>query len=292
LPVLTHLHAKGRMKGTLASISDRLKHLARNTDLNNPVNVETFIANKVRASNRYKQKLCIAYNHYCQYYKIQWEMPHYQPQPRVQRLPTEEQINKLIAAAGKILSLKLWLSKETGMRPIEIHALRVKDLDTERNIVNPLAVKDGAPRPLKITEQLKKALFTFIIQNNRNANDTIFRSNARKYGNDFRGMRNRLAKRTQDPQLATVRLYDFRHFHGTMTYHKYKDIVITAAEMGHRNIATTMIYVHLDRLIELAEQDGFICKTATNIEDAKRLIEANFEYVTEMDGIKLFRKRK
>lgn len=50
-------------------------------------------------------------------------MPQYEREQRTIRLPTEEQITKLIASAGKILGLKLWLMKETGLRPIEIHNL-------------------------------------------------------------------------------------------------------------------------------------------------------------------------
>ena len=38
--------------------------------------------------------------------------------------------------------------------------------------------------------------------------------------------------------------------------------------------------------------DDYVCKTASNVNEASKLIEASFEYVTEMDGVKLFRKRK
>jgi len=34
-----------------------------------------------------------------------------------------------------------------------------------------------------------------------------------------------------------------------------------------------------------------ICKVAKTVEDAKSLIEAGLEYVTDVDGNKLFRKR-
>jgi hypothetical protein len=40
------------------------------------------------------------------------------------------------------------------------------------------------------------------------------------------------------------------------------------------------------------DSDEWICKGANTIKDAKALIEAGFEYVTEIDGTKLFRKRK
>jgi hypothetical protein len=34
------------------------------------------------------------------------------------------------------------------------------------------------------------------------------------------------------------------------------------------------------------------CKTAETVKEAKELIEAGFEYVCEIDGLKLFKKRK
>lgn len=37
---------------------------------------------------------------------------------------------------------------------------------------------------------------------------------------------------------------------------------------------------------------AYTCKTATNIKEATQLIENGFEYITEIDEIKLFRKRK
>jgi hypothetical protein len=36
----------------------------------------------------------------------------------------------------------------------------------------------------------------------------------------------------------------------------------------------------------------YICKIAKNLKEAIELIEAGFQYVTEMDGCKLFRKPK
>jgi len=44
-------------------------------------------------------------------------------------------------------------------------------------------------------------------------------------------------------------------------------------------------------LIEF-ENGEYHSATAKNIEEAKQLIESGFEYITEMEGIRLFRKRK
>jgi hypothetical protein len=46
------------------------------------------------------------------------------------------------------------------------------------------------------------------------------------------------------------------------------------------------------QLITFNEEDEYTVKTATNIKEATALIESCFQYVTEMDGTKLFRKSK
>jgi len=35
-----------------------------------------------------------------------------------------------------------------------------------------------------------------------------------------------------------------------------------------------------------------MCKTARTVDEAKVLVESGFEYVTEMEGVRLFRIRK
>ncbi|PVX26885.1 MAG: hypothetical protein CW691_00090 [Candidatus Bathyarchaeum sp.] len=61
------------------------------------------------------------------------------------------------------------------------------------------------------------------------------------------------------------------------------------AVLGHKDIRTTIRYVHL---FESMPNDDYHCSTAKNINEATHIIENGFEYVTEIDGIKLFRKRK
>jgi hypothetical protein len=38
--------------------------------------------------------------------------------------------------------------------------------------------------------------------------------------------------------------------------------------------------------------DEFVSKVAWNLEEACKLVEAGFEYVTEFEGAKVFKKRK
>jgi len=60
------------------------------------------------------------------------------------------------------------------------------------------------------------------------------------------------------------------------------------ADPRSQNIKNTLIYT---QLIDF-ENDDYTCKTAQTIKEAMQLVEAGFEYVTEMESYKLFRKRK
>ena len=73
-----------------------------------------------------------------------------------------------------------------------------------------------------------------------------------------------------------------------MTYHKTRDILYVKEVLGHKNIKNTMFYTHLIHF----KDDEFSAKVAKSVEEACKLIEAGFQYVTEMDGAKIFRKRK
>ncbi len=55
-----------------------------------------------------------------------------------------------------------------------------------------------------------------------------------------------------------------------------------------RNINNTLIYT---QLVDF-QDDDYPVKIAGNVEEDKELIEAGFEYVTDRDCLKIYRKRK
>ena len=62
--------------------------------------------------------------------------------------------------------------------------------------------------------------------------------------------------------------------------------------LGHKNINNIMIYIQLEESLFKNEEEEYICKVASTIEEAKSLIEVGYEYVCEFDGDKAFRKCK
>ena len=288
LNVLIKMKNEGKADHSINSVNKALIYLSKHADLDEPEQVKQYIANK-QASNGHKNNLCIAYNRFCKHYQIQWQIPQYKPQSKIIRIPTKEQIEILTASAGRTLSIKLTISKETGLRPIELCNLKVKDIDLEQKIVYPATAKHGSARALKISNNLQMTLKRYVNTSNLNPNDKLFKGTAEYYGDQYRIHRNKLAKKLNKPELRTIRLYDFRHYYATRLYAKTRDILLVKQQMGHKRIETTLIYTQLLNL----NDDEWTCKATTNTEQAQQLIENGFEYVTTTpDELMLFRKRK
>ena len=206
------------------------------------------------------------------------------------KIPQEAKIDLIIASASKKLATAISISKDTGLRPIELMNLRLKDIDLQNGAVYPETAKHGSPRVLKLKNSTLNRLNKYLSNFAFGLNDKIFGCwNSEIYGNRFRKTRNRVAWKMSDASIKTIRLYDLRHFFATMTYHRTKDILFVKQQMGHKKIETTLIYT---QLLQFDKNDNYTCKVATNTKEDTELIEAGFEYVTERDGLKIYRKRK
>jgi len=73
-----------------------------------------------------------------------------------------------------------------------------------------------------------------------------------------------------------------------MEYHRTKDIVHAMKLLGHKNINNTMLYTQLVSF----ESDDYTTRVSTGVKEDRELIEAGFEYATERDGVKIYRKPK
>jgi len=288
LSYLLHLERKGMKHPQLRNCKWILETIAKNADLNNPDTVDEYIARR-NGAETYKHRLTGCYASYCYFMQIPYKPPHYPRQNKPIKIPTLEKVKMIIAESGKTMATKLTLSLETGLRPIELHNLKVKDVDLEQRLIYPKTAKNGEPRTLKISANLAMMIQDHIIRGKMNPEDQLFKGTPVSYGKEYREVRIRLARKLNDPTLRTVRLYDLRHYFATNLYHQTKDILYVKQQMGHKRIDTTLIYT---QLLNLNEPDNYTAKIAKTIEEATNLIENGFEYVTEMDGMKLFRKRK
>jgi len=219
----------------------------------------------------------------------EWKQPFYKRYDKLPKIPTEEKLNMLISNARTRMALILSMSKELGTRPTELTWLQIKDINLENGTVNITSAKHCNARILKLKSKTLEMLKTYINKKRLNQNDRLFPTKSRNISTSYRRLRNALSEKLKDPTIKQIRLYDFRHYFATMLYHRTKDLLHVKARLGHKDLRTTLRYT---QLLETLENDEYHCKTANNIKDATQLIENGFEYITEMDGLKLFRKRK
>jgi len=292
LNYLIHLQSQKTRRNQLKTINWILKKLNQNADLNDTNEVTQYVLS-LSISDAYKAQLTQVYSQYCKYKNIPYTKPKFKrPPSKPIRIPTEEKINMIIAESGKVLATKLTLSKETGLRPVEVHTLKVKDIDLEQHLIYPTTAKRGASRILKISDNLASLLQTHITRYSLQQNDNVFKGSEEHYGDAYRKVRDRLAKKLEKPSIKTIRLYDLRHYFATMLYHKTKDILLVKRKLGHKGINNTLIYIDLEATLFNTNEE-YTCKATDNKDEAMKLMENGFEYtLTTPDGYMLFRKRK
>ena len=256
-------------------------------NLDDPDSVKRFIACQEGWSNSYKECVVNAYVHYVRFYGLEWTKPKYKRSERLPNVPSSEQVNKIIAHSGRKYSMIFSVLRDTGLRPVELQRLTLKNIDLEKGIVYPESAKGGRARALKLKTETLAMLKEYVSRNDFGLNDKMF-PDTDIVSHVFMRIRNRLAKRLCEPQLKKFRLYDLRHYYATMLYHRTKDILLVKEKLGHKRLETTLIYTHL---IDFQDEE-FTVRAAKSVKEACELIESGFEYVTEMDGAKLFRKRK
>jgi len=280
---LIKLKSIGLSESTLEHVSYRLSYLARHCDLDNPEEVSRFIAN-MKVSNAYKDTFVKSYNYYVKLNGLAWDKPTYKWERKIPRIPTTEAINKIISRASKKYATIFKILMETGVMPHELANVTLRDIDLEKGTLNIQGFKGHASRMFKLKPETL-AMLKWYLQTY--SSEKPF-PKAIWMGKMWRKFRNSLADKLKDPSLRQIRLYDLRHYYGTMTYYKTKDILYVKQQMGHKKIETTLLYA---QLIVFGE-DEYHVKVAKTLKEACQLVEQGFEYVTEMDGAKIFRKRK
>jgi len=265
-----------------------LTFLSKHAPLTQPETVKAFIAT-LETSDSYKRNICIAYNRYCNFYQIQWNKPHYEQEQKNIALPTKEKLLMLIAKANPTVGTKLQMSMETGIRPIELCRLKVKNIDIDHKTVNPTTAKGGNPRTIPISANLTAKIQERILTKNLTPEDKLFGNvTADQYGRQYRTLRNKLATKLKDPSIRTIRLYDFRHYFCTKKLYDINNPYTVMVLMGHKKLQTTQRYMHL---LTYADEE-YTVAGATTAEQATKLMETGFQYMTTIEGIQLFRKRK
>ncbi len=280
---------QGYKDSTIRACVRSLKGLARRADLLNPESVKAYLAG-AKLSEARKAILVQHMARFYTYKRIPFDKPHYVAVDTLPFIPMESEVDQLIPGVGKKTAVYLQLLKETGARAGEAWNIRWVDINSQQGTATITPEKGSRARRLKITSSLVMMLdhlphrSEYVLRN-----PAIDKSESLDdFSRNFSAQRRKIAEKLQNPQMLRISFKTLRHFKATMEYQKTKDILHVMQMLGHRNIQNTLVYTHLIN----NESDQFICKVAKTVEEAKDLVESGFEYVTDVEGLKLFRKRK
>jgi integrase len=265
-------------------VSYKLKFLAKQVNLNDSEAVNTFIAS-MNTANSYKNTVAKAYAYYVKYNGLMWSKPKFRYERKAIRIPTEETINTIIEGSSKKYSAIFTILKECGMMPYELSKVSLSDIDLERGILNVQGFKGHTSRSFKLKSETLAKLKWYV---NHYGDSVKLFPDAEWIERAWRTYRNRVSKQLQNPSLRNIRLYDLRHFFASMFYHRYRDLIALMQMMGHKKLQTVMVYTQLLGY----QSDDYTSSVAKDIQEAQKLVESGFEYVTTFDGLMLFRKRK
>jgi integrase len=283
---LWYMKKQGYAETTFETYAKILEMLVRlGADLKDPESVKEAIAKKTCGKGR-KWNLVKAYTLFLKMQGLTWEKPKYYPVEKVPPIPTEKQIDDLIAGCSRQIPLFLQILKETGARRGEAFNIQWTDIDLNTSTIRITPEKGSNPRAFAISPKLIKML---AIQPNEHKGKIWKYRSVTTLEATFRKQRKRIAYKLQDPKLLQIHFHIIRHWKATIEYAKTKDLLYVQKLLGHKNIKTTIRYT---QLLTLPQNEEYICKTATTIEEATQLIEAGFQYITDINNTKLFRKLK
>jgi len=286
LNFLLYLKRQGYSEETLKFYNRVLRIFSEKTNLMDCEAVKDCLA-KMAANETTKCNYSYVLQAFYKFNKIIWESPKYKPQKSIPFIPTEQELDLLIANTSKMLSALLQLLKETGMRVGEALKLKWTDVDFENKTVRVKPEKGSLPRILPLSD----TALAMVKRLKPRADGMLFGSR-KNVATAFFKQRKRLAFKLNNPRLLQISFHTFRHWKATMEYHKTKDILHVQKILGHRNIQNTLIYITVEQALWQSQKDEFHVKTAKTVEEACKLVEVGFEYVCEVEGVKIFRKRK
>ena len=288
LPFTMWMKKQGYRESTITTRTRIIKSLLRKgANLYDPESVKEVVAEQKTWNENTKFNVVNTYSCFLLMCGGTWTPPRYKETRHLPFIPTELEIDQLIAGCGKKTAAFLQLLKETAIRAGEAQNLEWRDIDTVRYTINVKPEKNSAPRIFNVTTKLIGMLMAL-----PRTDEKVFgNSTVRSRRATFCYTRKRVAEKLQNPRILQIHFHTFRHWKATTLYHKTKDLVYVKNFLGHKNVNNTMLYIQLATTIFKDVSDKYMSRVAVNAKGARALIEIGFEKVDEFDGKHIYRKR-
>jgi len=276
---------EGKAKNTQLKFYRLLRQLSKVSDLMNPEDVKQAIAYS-KITNASKTCYVLAYEWFAKTNGLTWQKPKYKWTLPTPIIPTTKQVERIISASTPKFAVIYKLMAETGVEGEELHRTHRNQYDITQGIISIKGLKGHDSGNYKLKPELAQLLREYMAKYTK---DYPF-PQPRVMSQMWITARTKASQIHNDPTLTTIPMKNLRNYSGAQFYLNYeKDAIGTMRHLRHRKLETTMHYL---RAIVLDQEPEYISRTAKTIEEDMELINAGYQYITERDGTKLFRKRK
>ena len=277
----------GKAEYTVERTVNLLSRLAKLANLKDPEEVKTVLAT-LKWKDTTKKMTAYTLKAFYEYLEIPYTMPTYKPTRELPFIPTEEELDLLIASGDPTTATHLQLLKETGARIGELDSLEWTHVDTQRKTIYITGEKGSNSRILPLSD---KAIS--MLNHVKRKDDYVFKTKSKGFRKTFENLRKRIAEQTNNPRLKKIHSHTFRHWKGTTEYHKTRDIYHVRNVLGHRNINNTLLYITLENALYQAQSDEWTTTVTHNIDEETQAISTGFELVRAInETTAIYRKRK
>jgi integrase len=288
---LTMLTNDGQKPNTVRHTKYKLQELAAQVDLFDPEAVKHYVATAISEKTKQpfsaetKNKFLYAADKFYENQGIQWKKPYHKVEEKIPLIPTTENVELIITNASQKYATIFTILAETGAEGKELEKTSLDQIDTEQGIINITGCKGHGSGSYKLKKKTAEMLRIYL---HKHPEKYPFpKSNV--MGQVWRDTRKRTATKLCKTELNKIPLKNLRNYSGAKLYYKTQDPIAVMRHLRHKKLETTMHYI---RGITIGGEEEYTCKTAQTIGEATQLIENGFQYVTEIDGIKLFKKPK
>ncbi|NMC77084.1 MAG: site-specific integrase [Candidatus Methanofastidiosa archaeon] len=187
--------------------------------------------------------------HYCLKYFSEFKGYHFDNKPpRVHKKCRKnvelEDVWKLLDVVDSDKYLALILTQlYTGLRPSELLALKIEDLDIDKRIITVKNTKTYRDRIVPIHKKALTILRKYLASRD-DSNPHLFYSKYKKAQLNLQIYQKALREYSEKAKIKRVTPYQIRHTFATQFIENGGDILILKNIMGHSDIKTTEGYVH------------------------------------------------